>query len=87
MRVGTAEFGGGTPADFRGGDDGSAACVCWENNGCGGYARGWDGDGNVANSVCISVTRDARPPKEDDIVLNSTCFKEGAADSAGASSM
>ncbi len=87
MRVSTAELGGGMLADFRRGEEDSAGCFCNENSRCGGYARGWLGEGKVANSVCISVTRDARPPKEDDMVLNSTCFREGEEESVGASSM
>lgn len=31
----------------------------------------------MRSSVCSDVTKEDRPPNDDDIVLNSTCFKDG----------
>lgn len=45
----------------------------------GGYAP----DGCAIREVCIAVTRLERPPKEEAIVLNSTCFRAGSSVSLG----
>lgn len=81
VKVDTAVLGGGWPMVVM--------VLCSEelaNNGCGGYATGCSAEGYVARCVCISATRQARPPNDEDMVLNSTCLSDGGA-SSGVCSM
>lgn len=66
-RVATAVFGGGLWS-FR--------------IGCGGYVMGFPG-GKDKRSVCSAVTSVERPPNEEEMVLNSTCLRDGSAEPGG----
>lgn len=39
--------------------------------------------GEHKRSVCNAATRAESPPKEEDMVLNSTCFRHGSTEPAG----
>ena len=46
------------------------------SKGWGGYPFGLPG-GSVRSSECREVTNEDKPPKDEEMVLNSTCFSEG----------
>lgn len=52
------------------------------SKGCAGYPLGLQG-GNVRSSECSEATKEDKPPKDEEIVLNSTCFNEGYVELGG----